>query len=169
MRNHVLAAVAVAVLAAPAFAGEKDMPAAAKTPKSFDTLKALVGEWREVKKEKASVIRYDLVAGGTALMESINPGTDHSMISIYHPDGEKIVMTHYCAVGNQPRMRGDGDAKSVTFTMVDITNLPDPKSGHMEGLTITFVDPDHLVHEWRWRAGDKTEVHRFEVERKKSS
>ena len=76
-------------------------------------------------------------------MEVINEGTPGSMISMYHPDGDKILMTHYCAVGNQPRMRGTG--------------------------TMTFTDPDHMIHEWRWRAGDTVDVHRFEFERKEPS
>ena len=145
------------------------MPAV-KTPPSFDALKALVGEWREVGKGgKGTVISYELVAGGSALLERMDPGTPHSMITVYHPDGDKIMMTHYCAEGNQPRMRGEGDAKSMTFTMVDATNLASPSAPHMEGLTITFKDKDHVVEEWRHRNGDKVEVHAFDLERKKTS
>ncbi|HKW50799.1 MAG TPA: hypothetical protein VJQ53_03610, partial [Candidatus Eisenbacteria bacterium] len=77
--------------------------------------------------------------------------------------------THYCAEGNQPRMRGEGDAKLMTFTMFDITNLPSASAGHMEGVTLTFKDKDHLVQEWRHKMGDKVEVHRFDLERKKAS
>ena len=158
------------VLAAmPCFAAEEHMPMV-KTPASFDALKALVGEWREVGKgEKGTVVSYELVAGGTALVERMDAGTDHSMVTVYHPDGDKVMMTHYCAEGNQPRMKGEGDAKSMNFTMYDITNLPSTSSGHMEGLTLTFKDKDHLVQEWRHKHGDKVEVFRFDLERKKAS
>jgi hypothetical protein len=158
--------------ATPCFAGEEHhehMPAV-KTPPSFDVLKALVGEWQEVGKDgKGTVVSYELVAGGSALVERMDPGTDHSMVSVYHPDGAKVMMTHFCAEGNQPRMKGDGDAKSMSFTMIDITNLPKPTDGHMEGLTLTFKDKDHLVQEWRHKTGDKVEVFKFDLERKKAS
>ena len=158
--------------ATPCLAGEEHhehMPAV-KTPPSFDVLKALVGEWQQVGMDgKGTVVSYELVAGGSALVERMDPGTDHLMVSVYHPDGAKVMMTHFCAEGNQPRMRGDGDAKSMSFTMIDITNLPKPTDGHMEGLTLTFKDKDHLVQEWRHKTGDKVEVFKFELERKKAS
>ena len=164
-----LLALILVLAATPCFAVEEHMPAV-KTPASFDALKALVGEWREVGKgDKGTVVSYELVAGGSALLERMDPGTDHSMVSVYHPDGDKVMMTHYCAEGNQPRMRGEGDAKSLNFTMFDITNLPAVSAGHMEGLTLTFKDKDHLVQEWRHKMGDKVEVHKFDLERKKAS
>jgi len=164
-----LFALILVLAATPCFAAEEHMPAV-KTPVSFDALKALVGEWREVGKAgKGTVVSYELVAGGSALVERMDAGTDHSMVSVYHPDGDKIMMTHYCAEGNQPRMRGEGDAKAMNFTMYDITNLASASAGHMEGLTLTFKDKDHLVQEWRHKMGDKVEVHRFDLERKKAS
>jgi hypothetical protein len=30
------------------------------------------------------------------------------MISVYHPDGSSFFMTHYCSMGNQPRMSSGG-------------------------------------------------------------
>ncbi len=162
-----LLALILILAATPCFAAQEHMPAV-KTPASFDALKALVGEWREVGKgDKGTVISYELVAGGSALLERMDAGTDHSMVSVYHPDGDKVMMTHYCAEGNQPRMRGEGDAKSINFTMFDITN-PSASAGHMEGVTLTFKDKDHLVQEWRHKMGDKVEVHTFVLERKKA-
>ncbi len=153
----------------PCFAHEEHM-AAVKTPTSFDPLKALVGEWREVGKgDKGTVVSYELVAGGSALIERMDPGTEHSMVTVYYPNGDKVMMTHYCAEGNQPRMRGEGNAKSMKFTMIDVTNLPTPKSPHMDGLTLTFTDKDHLVQEWSHKDGDTVVTFRFDLERKKAS
>lgn len=162
-------ALLIVFAATPCFAHEGHM-AAVQTPPSFDAMKALVGEWHEVgKAEKGTVVSYELVAGGSAIVEHMDAGTEHSMVTVYNPDGTKVMMTHYCAEGNQPRMRGEGDAKSINFTMFDITNLPTPSAGHMEGLTLTFKDKDHIVEEWRHKMGDKVEVFKFDLERKKVS
>lgn len=162
-------ALIVVLAATPCFAGDEHMPAV-KTPPAFDALKALVGEWHEVGKgDKGTVVSYELVAGGSALVERMDAGTDHSMVTVYHPDGAKVMMTHYCAEGNQPRMKGEGDAKSMTFTMYDITNLATASDGHMDGLTLTFKDKDHLLQEWRHKTGDKVDVFKFDLERKKAS
>ena len=42
--------------------------------------------------------------GGSAVTETLFPGTAHEMMSVYHMDGDDLVLTHYCAGGNQPRM-----------------------------------------------------------------
>ena len=142
---------------------------AIQTPASFDIFKSLVGEWTQAGSgsEKASV-SYELVAGGTALVERMDPGTPHSMVTVYYPDGNRILMTHYCAAGNQPRMAGKGDAKSFAFKMIDITNQATKNAPHMASLTLTFVDGDHLVQEWGYVHDGKTDIHKFEFERKKS-
>jgi hypothetical protein len=152
----------------PCFAHEE--MSAPKVSASFDPLKALVGEWHEAGKgDQGTVVIYELVAGGSALVERMDPGTPHSMVTVYYPDGDKIMLTHFCADGNQPRMRGVSNAKSIKFTMIDVTNLPSPKSRHMDGLTLTFTDKDHLVQEWSLKEGDTATTHRFDLERKKAS
>jgi len=157
-----------ALLAVPCYAGDEAMQTEIKTPASFEPLKALVGEWREVgKEEKGAVVHYELLAAGTALVESMNPGTPHSMATVYYPDGENVMMTHFCSEGNQPRMLGTGDAKSMTFKLVDITNLASPGAGRMVGLVFTFTDKDHLTAAWTHKAGEKSEIYTFTMERKK--
>ena len=49
-------------------------------------------------------ISYRLVSNGTTLMETMDSGHDTSMVTMYHVDGSRILATHYCAAGNQPRM-----------------------------------------------------------------
>ena len=47
------------------------------------------------------------------------------MITMFHMDGSRLLMTHYRGAGNQPRMTGtlSPDGKSVTFDFLDATNL----------------------------------------------
>jgi hypothetical protein len=56
-------------------------------------------------------VSYQLISGGAAIMERIMPPNEPSMVSIYHLDGDKLMMTHYCSAGNQPRMQAEAQAK----------------------------------------------------------
>jgi hypothetical protein len=94
-------------------------------------------------------------------METLAPANEPSMTSLYHLDGDTLIMTHYCSAGNQPRMRAvvpAGEIKSLNFTFVDGTNIAKSSDGHIHGLTMTFQDKDHLTQTWRWRQDGKDEA-----------
>ena len=136
-----------------------------KAAPGFEKLKSLVGEWRGKDGEgKIFEVAYSLTAGNTAVMETLKMADGLSMVTIYHPNGEKLMMTHYCILNNQPRMETAGDDRSLSFSLVDVTNLPSPSAPHMRKLVLSFPDKDHLKHEWTLRASgqDKTEVFNFE-------
>src|SRR5215510_15811332 len=78
---------------------------AAPTNPQFETLKKLVGTWTGkgmTEESGPSTFTYKLVAGGSVLMETMMPGTDYEMVTMYHVDGSDVVLTHYCMLGNQP-------------------------------------------------------------------
>jgi len=136
-----------------------------KAAPGFEKLKSLVGEWRGKDGEgKIFEVAYSLTAGNTAVMETLKMADGLSMVTIYHPNGEKLMMTHYCILNNQPRMQASGDDKSLTFSLFDVTNLSSPNAPHMRKLILSFPDKDHLKHEWTLRASgqDKTDVFNFE-------
>ena len=140
----------------------------AKSAPGFEKLKSLVGEWRGKDGEgKLVETSYRLTAGNTAVMETLKMADGLSMVTIYHPNNEKLMMTHYCILNNQPRMQAAGDDRSLTFSLVDATNLSSPSAPHMRKLVLSFPDKDHLKHEWTLRASglDKTEVFNFERSR----
>lgn len=72
------------------------------------------------------------------------------MVSIFHMDGERLLVTHYCAIGNQPRMAASvsPDGKTFTFNYVDATNLASPDAGHMQRMILTVIDENHHTEEW---------------------
>lgn len=78
-----------------------------------------------------------------------------------------MCMTHYCSVGNQPRMRASTtEANSITFTFVDGTNMKS-EDPHMHNLVIRWKDADHIVQEWTmWAEGKDTPPVVFNLERK---
>ncbi|HUN66595.1 MAG TPA: hypothetical protein VMW43_10885 [Bacteroidota bacterium] len=149
------------------------MQSATPSTPQFDRLKALAGSWKATDEEGKTVLAtYKIVSNGTALMESLDMA-DHAdaMITMYHLDGGRVLLTHYCSMGNQPRMRAakstPGDS-TLTFSFVDATNLPDRKDAHMSGLVVTFTDGDHFTQRWTMEKDGKT-AHRavFAFERVK--
>jgi len=48
---------------------------------------------------------YTLVSGGTALMERLKSANEPEMITLYSLDGDHLLVTHYCSMGNQPQMK----------------------------------------------------------------
>lgn len=169
-RALILSLALAALATGPAPAAEQGTPV--RPNAGFDLMKGLVGTWELKAKESPAFVRYELVSDGTALLETLShPGQTAAMITVYHSDGDQLVMTHFCGANNQPRMRCTKpaeDGKSLTFTYVDCSNLPTPETGHMHGLVLRLTDADHLTQEWTWTEGRKSAVETFHLERKKS-
>jgi hypothetical protein len=141
---------------------------------AWEKLKSLAGEWDGTVSHGSETmpvtISYTLVSSGTALMERLSTPDGADMVTMYHPDGSRILMTHYCAGGNRPRMRAQvpkGDVDRLAFAFVDATNLPDPKVEHMRSLVVRFDDADHFTQEWTHRKAGKDEKGVFKYTRRK--
>jgi hypothetical protein len=141
-------------------AGEK-----AGSQPALERMKKLAGTWVAVGEDGkptdqvVSVIK--VTAAGSAVHETLFPGQPHEMVSIYTRDGDDLVMTHYCALGNQPRMKADpkSPANQIHFQFAGGSNLDPKKDKHMHEGTITFIDEDHL--EWKgvaWEGGKPCDV-----------
>ncbi len=137
--------------------GCSSSPRAVGTPPAqqvamFDRLKSLAGEWT-MPDEKGNVITasvYSVTSSGTAVREVMFPGQPHEMTNVYHMDGPSLVVTHYCSMGNQPRMRcvktnADG---SMTFGFDSVTNLKSDDTHYMGSLTLRTPDANHLEQDW---------------------
>jgi hypothetical protein len=149
------------------------MPLAAQTGgnASFEKLKGLAGEWSGTAKGQPVTASYRVVSNGSAIEETLRPTPTETMITMYHLDGQRIMATHYCAAGNQPRMVAVPDTKDpnvVAFKFLDATNLKSPEDGHMRDLTVTIQDNDHFTQQWKWRDHGKEEnMELFQYTRKK--
>lgn len=137
--------------------------------KSFDQLKSLTGSWEGKNSMGQSVqVSYRMTAGGSALMSEI-VGHGETMISMINFDGpNRLLLTHYCAVGNQPRMQASTspDGKTITFNFFDATNLDSPQSGHMDHVVIALLGPDHHTEEWDFIDHGKEIKEFFDLTRK---
>jgi hypothetical protein len=138
--------------------------------KTFDALKTLSGNW-EGKNNQGQTLRVSFreTAGGSALSSEIHGEGAENMISMIHLDGDRLLMTHYCGAGNQPRMKGAlaPDGKSVTFDFIDATNLSGPDAGHMHHVVFTMPDADHHTEEWTFLDHGKEMKELFTLQRAK--
>ncbi|HEV2947205.1 MAG TPA: hypothetical protein VGX70_07500 [Gemmataceae bacterium] len=139
----------------------------------LDPFAQLAGEWegREVSgknTEQDLKAKYKVTSAGSAVVETLFPDSPHEMVTIICPDGDKLVLTHYCALGNQPRMKGKIEANKVAFKFDSATNLKSDNDPHMHEVTYTFVDKDTLKSEWvHYDGGKPTGTAVFEFKRKK--
>ncbi|QRN94883.1 hypothetical protein JRI60_38130 [Archangium violaceum] len=169
--NRFIAAASFFV-AAQSLAAEPSASAQVEPKAAFERLKSLAGDWQgqagHGDKSFPAVVTYKLASNGTVVMETLMPGTPHEMISMYHLDGGELVMTHYCAAGNQPRMKLDTAASTkdeLKFAFVGGTNLDPAKDGHIHSGTLKF-DGAALRADWSFWAGGKEQGHNlFDLKR----
>ncbi|MDH3744269.1 MAG: hypothetical protein OES47_04105 [Acidobacteriota bacterium] len=129
---------------------------------AFDQLATLVGTWQgtpegegeeaEAEAEASGAVTHEIEvsANGTVVMETMNPGSPHEMINMYHLDGEDLLLTHYCAGGNQPRMRLNREASKLGDLVFDFdggTNL-DPETDHYIGGAQITLSEGRLTSAW---------------------
>jgi len=144
------ALVGSAALAAPEAPGSSGKLASA----AFERFRSLAGEWvaaedGEMVKKGDLVARYALTAGGSAVVETVFPGSPHEMVTVYHADGPDLVLTHYCVEGNQPRMRAkDTGGSRFDFAYDGGTNIDPKRDRHMHSAWLEFVGANEIRNEW---------------------
>jgi hypothetical protein len=154
-----------------AAADDKGAGAGVDAKTAFAKIKTLVGEWKtEISgdhkgkesghhEKEDAVVTYRLTGAGSALIETQFPGTGHEMVTVYHLDGEDLRMTHYCAMGNQPRLkldRANSAPDHLIFLFDGGSNLDPQKDMHIHGLDITFQKDGHVTSTWEGYSDGKS-------------
>jgi hypothetical protein len=141
---------------------------------ALERLKGLAGEWRgkagHGEAASPAVVRWETISGGTAVMETLFPGTPHEMRSVYHLDGPDLVMTHYCAMGNQPRMKlaAASTRDELVFEFAGGSHLDPKKDTHVHSGRIRFAGQDQLEADWAvFRGEAEAGANRFVLARSK--
>lgn len=122
---------------------------------AFEKLKSLQGSWAGKGSEGQPVqVTFRVTSNGSAVMSEIQGAED--MITMFHLDGDRVMMTHYCGAGNQPRMVGSfsPDGKTLNFNFLDATNVLPTQPGHMERLALAMIDANHHTEEWSFLGQD---------------
>ena len=127
----------------------------------MDRLATLQGDWIMLDENGAETdmigSTFRLTAGGSALVEVMAPGSPdgYEMVNMYHADGNRVLMTHYCAAGNQPRMEviATDDENRLELRFESVTNLASPEAEHMHQAEYIFRGDDRLTTRW-WSMQD---------------
>ena len=129
--------------------------------KSFDNLKTLAGSWEGSLDGKTLHVSLRVTSMGNTLMHEMSgAGRPDDPITMFHLDGDHLMLTHYCDAGNQPHMIAttSPDGKTITFDFVDATNLLPTQHGHMQHVVFTFIDPDHHTELWQFAMADGSKM-----------
>ena len=153
MRTHSILIAGLLLGSAAGYGANSKSDASGSAAAAFSRLKTLVGEWEADSQMGKVHVSYELVAGGTALLERESSDKMPVMLTIYHVDGDRLLLTHYCMAGNQPRMQAkpfDSATGELEFRFLDVTNLANPGAGHMHNAKIRFADERHFSAEWEF-------------------
>lgn len=137
--------------------------------RAFNAIKNMPGTWEQQTPDGHTLqVTFKVISGGSAVMSEIADSKE-DMISMIHLDGpNRLLLTHYCAAGNQPRMEASfsPDGKVITFRYVDATNLTTPDAAHMNQMVLTLIDDNHHKEQWVFagQGTDHSEV--FDLHRK---
>lgn len=132
-------------------AGPKPNTPASAAAATFNSLKGLIGEWQADSQMGRVTARYELVSDGHVLLEHLDiPGEHSNMVTAYYLDGDKLALTHYCGIGNQPRMTASGLSSdgAIHFKFAGAANLASPADKHMHQAVVRLVDNDHFTADW---------------------
>ena len=127
---------------------------------AFARLKTLVGTWEADTSVGKVQVKYELIGGGTVLVEH-EAGEMPAMMTVYHLDGNRLLLTHYCMAGNQPRMEArsfNPATGELEFQFLDATNLADPNTGHMHSAKLRLIDADHFNSQWEFYENGKRKM-----------
>ncbi len=135
--------------------GGSDVPAN-EAKAAFERIRKLEGDWDEKSTQGwLGVKAIQVIASGAAVLATsrIDPhrGENESMATVFHMDGDKLMLTHYCVAGNQPRLVASSireEGREIEFSFLDATNLKSPEAGHMHRAVFTLESEDRYRSRW---------------------
>jgi hypothetical protein len=120
--------------------------------KSFEELKSLAGSWEGTLDGHPLKVSLRVTSMGNALMHEMRGTGSDDPITMFNLDGDRLILTHYCDAGNQPRMAAtiSPDGKTIVFDFLEATNLLSSQAGHMQRVTFNFIDANHHTEKWEF-------------------
>lgn len=166
-KNILITAVGVVCLVAYAAGDGSQNPVDGK--QGLTHLQTLVGEWQADTPMGKAHVTFETIAGGSALVERDTMEHMPPMETTFYLDGNRLLLTHYCDLGNQPRLEARGydyNSHTIEFAFLDGTNLASPAASHMHNASYRFIDANHFSTRWElYENGREKSVESFEFTR----
>jgi hypothetical protein len=157
---------------------------------SFDTIKALAGEWegpvktdmpeamRKAMGESADIkplhVSMRVTSRGNVLVHEfqeagtpLDPAKYDHPVTMFYVDSARLNLVHYCDAGNRPRMTAkmSPDGKKLEFEFADLSGSN--SHGHMHHAVFTIIDANHHTEDWTYMLPNNTPVQaHFDLHRK---
>jgi hypothetical protein len=145
----------------------------AKTALEF--LRTLSGEWERAGGSEHGAVGstgtiFRVSAAGSLVHQTIAPGSPNEMINTFHMDGENLLMTHYCALQNQPRMKFEKSDKpgEIKFVFDGGTNFDPAVDAHVHSGVFKVKDKNTIESDFAVFANGKLSTNRTAVLKRKS-
>lgn len=139
---------------------------------AFEYLKSLAGDWQKLGNEKdhdGSAVSFRVTAAGSTVIQTYGPGQPHEMISVYHLDGDQLLMTHYCSLKNAPKMKFEktGRPGEIKWAFNGGTNFDPQVDAHAHEGLLRAKGPDAYEATAIGWAGGKAGTPRVSVMKRK--
>jgi len=120
---------------------------------AMEYFKGLSGDWQagalgheHGSSPASSSLSFKTKANGSAVVQTSGAGTKNEMETIFHMDGDKLLLTHYCALQNAPVLRFERTNKpgEIKFVFDGGTNFDPKVDAHFHEGTFQVKDKDTL-------------------------
>jgi hypothetical protein len=149
-----LVVLTFAAVVVPELPADSGTPGETRAAEAFEKIRALAGTWAFTTAADRGTVSYEVVSNGTAVLERVvnQEHGETGMVSVIFREGDRLVLQHYCASGNQPRLVSAGlEGDAIRFTFERGSNLA-PGTGHIHGAVFEFPKSGSFTSRWTWRA-----------------
>ncbi len=107
--------------------------------------------------QPGSVVSVKTKAQGSAVVHTYAAGTPGEMETVFHMDGDKLLLTHYCALQNAPVLRFEKSNKpgELKFVFHGGTNFDAKVDAHLHESTFQIINKDTIEQRSTVFANDK--------------
>ena len=113
-----------------------------------------------------ATVEVRMTGDGSAIMHVLGKDSPYEMVTMIHPDGKRLLATHYCAAHNQPRSRSRRRRREPDHVELHRRDQRRTRRRAVRSVVFTFVDANH--REDRGQLG-QLEASALQFTRKKSA
>jgi hypothetical protein len=142
-------ALVVTAFAAPEQKNDNPATVVYDADSAFQFLQTMTGDWDRSGGDhdhgaNSNLIKIRVSAAGSAIVETIFPGSETEMVTVYHRNGDDLLLTHYCALQNAPVMKFQKSDKpgEIKFVFQGGTNFDPKVNMHVHEGTLRIKNSD---------------------------